>query len=92
MSSAEAGAAKPDPRIFERALALLGDSDGDGAGDWDGGAERAIHAGDSVEHDVAGAHAAGLRAVLVVRAGAPPALPAGVAVIGSLAELEALAA
>jgi putative hydrolase of the HAD superfamily len=83
ISSAEAGAAKPDPRIFERALSLVG---------CDAGAGAAIHAGDTLEHDVAGARAAGLRAVLVVRAGRPPAVPVGVAVIRSLAELEALAA
>jgi putative hydrolase of the HAD superfamily len=83
ISSAEAGAAKPDARIFERALALAG-----------GRAEDGLHAGDSVEHDVAGARAAGLRAVLVARAGAPAVegLPAGVPVIGSLGELAALAA
>ena len=81
ISSAEAGAAKPDPRIFERALALAG-----------GGAQAAIHAGDSIEHDVAGARAAGLRPVLVVRAGPPPALPDGVVVIASLTELAAVAA
>ena len=77
ISSAEAGAAKPDARIFERALALAG-----------GTAGAAIHVGDSLEHDVAGARAAGLRAVLVVRAGAAPAVPDGVAVIASLTELE----
>ena len=81
ISSAEAGAAKPDPRIFERALALAG-----------GRANGAIHVGDSLEHDVAGARAARLRAVLVVRAGRPPAVPDGVAVISSLAELAPLAA
>ncbi len=83
ISSAEAGAAKPDARIFERALALAG-----------GHAAGALHAGDSVEHDVAGARAAGLRAVLVARGGArvPEGLPAGVSVIGSLGELAALAA
>ncbi|MEJ7798553.1 MAG: HAD-IA family hydrolase [Solirubrobacteraceae bacterium] len=80
ISSAEAGAAKPDARIFTRALALVG-----------AGSEGALHAGDSLEHDVAGARAAGLRAVLVARGARPAAVPAGVAVIGSLAELEALA-
>jgi len=80
ISSAEAGAAKPDPRIFARALALAG---GDAAG--------ALHVGDSVEFDVAGALAAGLEPVLVVREERPPGIPDGVAVIGSLAELPALA-
>lgn len=81
ISSAEAGAAKPDPRIFARALELAG-------GDPSGG----LHAGDSLEYDVAGAHAAGLRAVLVDRCGSCDAVPAGVAVIRSMAELAALAA
>jgi putative hydrolase of the HAD superfamily len=80
ISSAEAGAAKPAAAIFERALALVG---ADAAG--------GLHAGDSLEHDVAGAVAAGLRPVLVARGGAPPAVPAGVRVIASLAELPALA-
>jgi putative hydrolase of the HAD superfamily len=80
VSSAEAGTAKPDPRIFACALALAGD-----------GAAAGLHAGDSLAHDVAGARAAGLRPVLVARAGRPPLVPAGVAVISSLAELAALA-
>jgi len=85
ISSAEAGAAKPDPRIFARAIALAG-------GDAEAGAGGALHVGDSPAHDVAGARAAGLRPVLVVRAGRRPAVLDGVAVVGSLAELPALAA
>lgn len=81
ISSAEAGSAKPAPAIFERAFALAGDSGGGG-----------MHAGDSLEHDVAGALAAGLEPVLVVRAGRPPAVPAGVRIVRSLAELAARAA
>ena len=76
VSSAEAGASKPDPAIFEHALALAGAA-----------ADDAVHVGDSLEHDVAGARAAGLRAVLVARDGGPVAAPAGVPVIASLAEL-----
>jgi putative hydrolase of the HAD superfamily len=83
ISSAEAGAAKPRAEIFRRALALAGGV---------AGAEGALHVGDSVEHDVAGALAAGLRPVLVVRAGRPPAVPAGVSVIASLGQLAELAA
>ncbi|HWC28095.1 MAG TPA: HAD family hydrolase [Solirubrobacteraceae bacterium] len=83
ISSAEAGARKPAPQIFRRALAL--------AGPDDGGA-TALHVGDSLELDVAGARAAGLRAVLVNRAGAPRRVPDGVAVVESLAGLAALAA
>jgi len=74
VSSAEVGAAKPDPEIFRRALALAGAS-----------AEEALHVGDSLELDVEGARAAGIEAVLVVRDGAP-ASP-GVRVVRSLAEL-----
>lgn len=94
ISSAEAGSAKPDGRIFARALAL-------GGGGYAAGGEQVVgevraggllHAGDSLECDVAGALAAGLRAVLVVRDGKPPRVPDGVGVIGSLAELAALAA
>ena len=81
ISSAEAGAAKPAPAIFERALELAG-----------AGAVGAMHAGDSLRYDVAGALAAGLRPVLVARTGRPPAVPAGVSVIASLAQLAALAA
>jgi putative hydrolase of the HAD superfamily len=68
---AELGAAKPDPAIFRAALDRLGASAAD-----------AMHVGDSVEHDVEGARAAGLRAVLVARNGAVP--PDGVPVVASL--------
>ena len=78
VASAELGHAKPDRAIFESALALVG-ADAGGA----------LHAGDTPEEDVAGALAAGLRAVLVARDGTAPALP-GVPVIRSLAELPAL--
>jgi putative hydrolase of the HAD superfamily len=81
ISSAEAGVAKPAVGIFERALALAG-----------GGRAGALHAGDSLEHDVAGALAAGLRPVLVARDGYPAAVPAGVSVVAALDELAALAA
>ncbi|WP_137284815.1 HAD family hydrolase [Halorussus salinisoli] len=47
-------AAKPDPEPFEVALADLGAK-----------ADRAIHVGNSLSSDVAGAHAAGLRSVWV---------------------------
>jgi putative hydrolase of the HAD superfamily len=74
--SAELGVGKPDPAIFRAALERLGVQP-----------ERAMHVGDSLEADVAGARAAGLEAVLVVREGA--AAPAGVRVVSSLAELVA---
>jgi putative hydrolase of the HAD superfamily len=72
--SAELGVAKPDPAIFRAALDRLGAP-----------ADGAVHVGDSLEHDVAGARAAGLDAVLVARNGAPA--PEGVRVVRSLAEL-----
>jgi putative hydrolase of the HAD superfamily len=59
--SAEVGAAKPQPAIFHAALERLGATAAD-----------ALHVGDSLELDVAGARAAGLRAVLVARDGDPP--------------------
>jgi putative hydrolase of the HAD superfamily len=72
--SAELGVAKPDPAIFRAALDRLGAP-----------ADGAVHVGDSLEHDVAGARAAGLEAVLVARNGAPA--PDGVRAVRSLAEL-----
>jgi putative hydrolase of the HAD superfamily len=59
--SAEVGAAKPDPAIFERALAVAGAP-----------AEEAVHVGDTPDVDVAGALAAGLRAIHLDRSGADP--------------------
>ncbi|MDE3069171.1 MAG: HAD-IA family hydrolase [Acidobacteriota bacterium] len=102
ISSATVGRAKPDPVIFERALAVAGAS-----------ATEAVHVGDSVREDVRGALDAGLGAVLLSRGekptaprwqpasaerGAGPsveradeaggsALPAGVPVVRSLSEL-----
>ena len=57
VTSAEAGAPKPDARVFEAALELAGCP-----------AERALHVGDSPSRDVAGATAAGIAAVLLRRA------------------------
>jgi putative hydrolase of the HAD superfamily len=78
VASAEVGVAKPDVGIFSRALALAG-----------AGAADAWHVGDTVEADVEGALAAGIRPVLIVRSGPPPRDP-GAPVIHSLAELTAL--
>jgi putative hydrolase of the HAD superfamily len=75
ITSAEAGARKPDPAIFRRALTRAGV-----------GPERCRHVGDSAAEDVAGAQAAGIEAVLLDRAGDQPA-PPGARVIRSLAEL-----
>jgi putative hydrolase of the HAD superfamily len=76
LASAEAGSAKPDRAIFAAALELAGARP-----------DEAWHVGDTVDADVAGARAAGLTAVLIARDGDPPERPAGVPVIGSLAEL-----
>jgi putative hydrolase of the HAD superfamily len=77
LTSAEVGARKPAALIFERALELIG-----------AGAAQAIHVGDSLKEDVAGARAAGIEPVLVCRDGAEP-VP-DVRTIASLAELPAL--
>jgi putative hydrolase of the HAD superfamily len=74
--SAELGVAKPDPAIFHVALQRLGAS-----------ADGALHVGDSLEHDVAGARAAGIDAVLVSRNGTQA--PQGVRTVRSLVELVA---
>jgi putative hydrolase of the HAD superfamily len=78
VSSAEAGAAKPAPAIFERALVLAGDVAPAGA----------VHVGDDAALDVAGARAAGIAPLLVVRDGAPG--PAGVTTLRDLQALPAL--
>jgi putative hydrolase of the HAD superfamily len=57
--SGEVGAAKPDARPFLAALKALGARP-----------DEAVMVGDSLERDVAGAQAAGIRAVWVNRAGA----------------------
>jgi putative hydrolase of the HAD superfamily len=56
--SAGAGVQKPDPAIFALALARMGVEPGE-----------AVHVGDDARADVEGAHAAGLRAVLLDREG-----------------------
>jgi putative hydrolase of the HAD superfamily len=76
VSSAVVGAAKPDPAPFRRALELAGAQPGD-----------ALHVGDSPENDLAGALAAGVRAVLVDRGASQPA---GIPAVRSLAELSSL--
>ncbi|MCU1452618.1 MAG: hypothetical protein JWN46_764 [Acidimicrobiales bacterium] len=54
VDSTVVGVAKPDPRIFEIALDLVGIAP-----------ERAIHVGDAYQYDVRGARAAGVHPVLV---------------------------
>ncbi len=58
VTSAAVGARKPDPAIFSAALQLAGCA-----------AAEALHVGDTAEEDVAGARAAGIRALLIDRDG-----------------------
>ncbi len=77
VSSAEVGSPKPAPEIFTAALTLAGCAP-----------RRAVHVGDSVEHDVRGALASGIHPVLLRRAGTEPgAPPPGVSVISTLTDL-----
>jgi putative hydrolase of the HAD superfamily len=78
IASAQLGRAKPDPAPLLAGLALAGAEP-----------HEALHVGDSVEHDVRGARAAGIEPVLVSRDSEPP--PRDVRVITSLAELPGLA-
>jgi putative hydrolase of the HAD superfamily len=78
VTSAEVGAAKPDPALFAAGLALAGSSP-----------DESVFVGDSVAEDIIGAHAAGIRAVLLRRdADAEDSLdpPADVRVLASLRE------
>ncbi|MFZ0040488.1 MAG: HAD-IA family hydrolase [Solirubrobacteraceae bacterium] len=74
VTSAAVGARKPAAAIFEHALRLAGTSAG-----------AALHVGDSLDEDVAGARACGIRAVLLRRDGRPG--PEGVPTITGLDEL-----
>jgi putative hydrolase of the HAD superfamily len=58
VTSAAAGARKPDPAIFATALELAGVQ-----------ASQALHVGDTPEEDVVGARAAGIRPLLIDREG-----------------------
>jgi putative hydrolase of the HAD superfamily len=73
ISSAEAGARKPDPAIFRPALELAGC-----------GPDEALHVGDTPEEDRAGAEAAGIRVLIVDRDGGD----GGAGEISSLTEIE----
>jgi len=81
--SAEVGVAKPDRRIFLDTVAACGVPP-----------ERALHVGDNPVADVAGARAAGLRAVWVNRRGEtfPPELPRPDHVMSDLTALPGLLA
>lgn len=77
VTSAEAGARKPAPEIFEQALAIAGV-----------GSEAAWHVGDSLEEDIAGARRAGIRPILISRA--PGSRTGDVETIAGLDELAPL--
>ncbi len=77
VSSAVVGEAKPAPAVFRAALEIAGVEAGE-----------ALHVGDSLDKDIEGARAAGVRAVLVDRSGAPA--PAGVETVGSLEDVASL--
>lgn len=77
VSSAVAGAAKPSPAIFDTALEVAATDP-----------KAAVHVGDSPAHDVAGAQAAGVPAVLLDRRG--DAVAVGVPMIRGLDELPPL--
>jgi putative hydrolase of the HAD superfamily len=80
VSSAEHGYMKPHRSIFEAALAKAKVQPGE-----------AVMVGDSIAHDIAGALAIGMRAVLLRRSGELPAdLPAGLPVMTTLTDLPAL--
>lgn len=76
VSSAVVGAAKPDPAVFRAALTAAGCEP-----------HEAFHVGDSLDADVAGAHAAGIRVALLDRHGVLPDPPGGVPRLASLEEV-----
>jgi len=76
ISSAEVGADKPAPDIFVRALALAGSV----------APRDAVHVGDRVDEDVAGARAAGIHPILLVRGGEPPGDVEHIRSLAALAE------
>lgn len=79
VTSAALGAAKPAAAVFEAALAVSGCEPAD-----------AVCVGDSLEHDVAGATGAGMRAVLLRRSPGSAAAEPGVPVARSLGEAVSL--
>ena len=82
VSSAEHGYMKPHRSIFEAALAKAGVRP-----------DQAVMVGDSIKHDIDGALAIGMRAVLLRRSGElPPALPPDLPVLTTLADLPELLA
>ena len=76
VASSRIGYEKPHPGIFQHALELAGASP-----------DEAIHVGDNVRADVAGALGVGIQPVLIDRDGPGEVPPPGVPVIRSLEEL-----
>jgi len=76
VASATVGAAKPDAEPFSAGLELARSAPA-----------HALHVGDSLEHDVLGARAAGIHAVLLERGGGARGAAAGAPSIRSLEEL-----
>ena len=76
VSSAVVGAAKPDPAVFRAALEQAGCEPG-----------KAFHVGDSLQGDVEGARAAGIRVALLDRHGVIADPPPGVPKLSSLDEV-----
>lgn len=76
VSSAVVGASKPDPAVFRAALDHAGCE-----------AAEAFHVGDSMQADVEGARAAGIRVALLDRHGVSPDPPPGVSKLSSLDEV-----
>jgi putative hydrolase of the HAD superfamily len=79
VSSSILGIMKPDPRIFQAALTQVRVVP-----------SRAVMVGDSLTHDVEGALATGMRAVLLARSGTPDRIGPDVPIISSLRDLPAL--
>lgn len=81
ISAAEAGAAKPSPHIFDKAVRAGGAA-----------ADETLHVGDHPEHDVHGARQAGLKAVWVNRNGDgwPDELPEPDGIVETIAGLAKL--
>jgi putative hydrolase of the HAD superfamily len=74
--SDEVGLAKPSPRIFHLTLEQLGVTPG-----------RAVHIGDTLEHDVAGARAAGMGSVWINHGNDRSPHPAPDAIVGCLEQV-----
>jgi 2-haloacid dehalogenase/putative hydrolase of the HAD superfamily len=79
VTSEDVGAYKPDRAMFTRALAALGL-----------GPDEVLHVGDSIDADVGGAHAAGIRAAWINRRG--HAVPEDAPVAYEITDLAGLAA